>query len=63
MTKKVRVENADTSNHNVLVQTWVKGQDGEPDTLKEERELNNPTDLGEFWIWKEQYIVIKETDG
>lgn len=31
-----------------------------PDTMKEERELSNPTDLGEFWIWKEQYVVIKE---
>jgi hypothetical protein len=60
MTKKVRVENADTSNHKVVVQTWVKGQNGEPDTMKEERELNNPTDMGEFWIWQQQYVVIKE---
>ena len=60
MTKKVRVENADASNNKVIVQTWVKGQNGEPDTLKEERELNNPTDLGEFWVWQQQYVVIKE---
>lgn len=60
MTKKVRVENADISNHKVVVQTWVKGHNGEPDTMKEERELNNPTDLGEFWVWQDQYVVIKE---
>lgn len=60
MTKKVRVENADARNHKVVVQTWVKGQNGESDTLKEERELNNPADLGEFWIWQNQYILIKE---
>ena len=60
MTKKVRVENADGSNHKVVVQTWLKGQNGEPDTLKEERELNNPADMGDFWVWKEQYIIVKE---
>ena len=28
--------------------------------MKEERELNNPTDTGEFWIWQQQYVVINE---
>ena len=60
MTKKVRIENADLSTHKIVVQTWIKRADGGPDTLKEERELNSPTDLGEFWVWQQQYIIIKE---
>lgn len=60
MTKKVRIENADLSTHKIVVQTWIKGADGEPDTLKEERELNSPADLGEFWVWQQQYIIVKE---
>lgn len=60
MTKKVRIENADTSNHKVVVQTWVKGAEGEPDKMTEEKTLLNPTDLTEGYIWQGQYIVVKE---
>lgn len=60
MTKKVRIENADTSTHKVVVQTWSKGADGAPDTMQKEQELMYPADIGDFWVWKEQYIVVKE---
>ena len=49
MTKKVRIENADNSAHKVTVETWRKGANGEPDTLKDSREINSPTDLAECW--------------
>lgn len=61
MTKKIRIENADTSDWKVVVQQWERGQNNEPDRFIAETELNNPTDLKEFLIWKEKYLIIKET--
>jgi hypothetical protein len=63
MTKKVRIENADTSSHKVVVQTWARGVAGAPDTLVKEQELNTPADLCEAWVWQGQYVVIKEQEG
>jgi len=60
MTKRIRVENADISDHTVVVQTWTVGEDDEPDRLTDEQVLSVPTDLRDFLIWKEQYLVIKE---
>lgn len=60
MTKRVRIENADTSDHKLIVQTWQKGADGAEDVLVTEQELNNPTDITEGMVWQEQYLVIKE---
>ena len=39
MTKKVRIENADTSNFKVAVEVWDKGYNGEPDKLAFTRNL------------------------
>lgn len=60
MTKKVRIENADTSDHKVMVQVWIKGSGESPDILKEEKELGYPTQMSDFLIFKEQYLVVKE---
>ena len=60
MTKKVRIENADTSSHRLVVETWRKGADGQPDVLAETKELNNPADLAECWVWGGQYLVVRE---
>jgi len=65
MTKAIRVENADTSDHKVMVQVWEKGRDLgngsiEPDTMVEEHPLDNPTAMIEKTIWAERYLVIKE---
>jgi len=62
MTKAVRIENADNSDHIVIVQTWAKGFDNEPDNMIKEEELSYPTQMCEGMIWKEQYLVIKEKD-
>ena len=60
MTKKIRVENADSSTWKVVVETWRKGVEGEPDVKIADRELNYPCDLGDFMIWGDQYLVVKE---
>ncbi|MEL4280716.1 MULTISPECIES: hypothetical protein [Shewanella] len=59
MTKRIRVENADTSDHKVVVQLWDKGTDSAPDNLVKEFELHN-VQLEELTIWDTRYIVIKE---
>lgn len=62
MTKKVRIENADTSNYKVVVQTWDKGQNGEPDKLVHEHVLGCPCAMtgDETYITSTRYLVIKE---
>ena len=62
MTKRVRVENADTSSYKVAVQTWDKGINGAPDTLVSEQVLNNPCDITgqDTYITSTRYLVIKE---
>lgn len=58
MTKKVRIENADTSNYKILVQVWdVKDGDNH---LVETKMLNHPTDLVECSIWKGRFLVVRE---
>ena len=60
MTKKVRIENADCSDHKLVVQTWQKTGGEAPDVLVDEVQLINPTDICDAMVWAEQYIVVKE---
>jgi len=71
MTKKVRIENADTSNFKVVVQVWDKGAllpDGQggfnqaPDVLAFERNLDYPTAMtgDDVYLTSTRYIVVKE---
>lgn len=63
MTKKVRIENADTANYKVLVQVWETGYpEGAPDTLTFETVLNNPCDItnDSVYLTSTRYIVVKE---
>lgn len=63
MTKKVRIENADTSAYKVVVQVWDKGYPaGEPDTMAFERVLANPADMtgDDMFITSTRYLVVKE---
>ncbi|MAT70397.1 MAG: hypothetical protein CMJ58_12830 [Planctomycetaceae bacterium] len=62
MTKLVRIENADLGAHKLVVQTWVKGSNGEPDRKIGEEALNNPTDMCNGMVWAEQYLVVKEAE-
>ena len=63
MTKRVRVENADTANYKVVVQVWDKGYpEGEPDKLAFEKVLHNPCDItgDDVYLTSTRYLVIKE---
>lgn len=62
MTKRVRIENADTANFKVIVETWDKGQNGEPDTLASTKNLDYPTAMTgeETYLTSTRYIVVKE---
>ncbi len=63
MTKKVRIENADTSDFGVVVQVWDKSyMEGTPDVLVKEIPLSHPTAMtGEdVYITSTRYLVVKE---
>lgn len=63
MTKRVRIENADTSTYKVIVQVWDKGfPEGAPDTLAEEIMLANPCDMTgpNVYLTSTRYLVVKE---
>lgn len=62
MTKRVRIENADTSDYKVVVQVWDKTSEG--DVLVEEVRLDYPTamtgDHGGVYLTSTRYLVVKE---
>lgn len=62
MTKRVRIENADTSDFKVVVQVWDKGQNGGPDVLAREHRLDYPTAMtgDDVYLTSTRYLVIKE---
>lgn len=63
MTKKVRIENADTSNYKVIVQIWDKGYpEGAPDKLAKEIRLDSPCAMtgDDVYLTSTRYIVVKE---
>jgi hypothetical protein len=63
MTKKVRIENADTAPYKVVVETWERSTLPDvPDTLVGSLRLDHPTQMtgdGTF-ITSTRYLVIKE---
>ncbi len=63
MTKAIRVENADTSIYQVVVQTWDK-VDGEPDKLVSEQILAHPTAMtnDNTYLTSTRYLVVKEKE-
>lgn len=64
MTKRVRIENADSNtSFKVVVQVWDKGYpEGEPDKLAQEVTLHNPCDItgSDIYLTNTRYLVIKE---
>jgi len=60
MTKQVRIENADTSDHKLTVQTWQKRADG--DIMVKEESADYPTAMVTGLVFREQYLIIKETE-
>jgi hypothetical protein len=64
LTKKVRIENADTSDFKVVVRVYEKAfEEGVPDELIHEEKLINPCDMtGEdLVITDSRYVVITES--
>ena len=63
MTKKVRIENADTADHQVDVEIWDKGYPaGEPDVLVRTVPLDYPTAMTDdgVYLTSTRYIVVRE---
>lgn len=63
MTKKVRIENADTTDYKVVVQIWDKGYpEGQPDVMTKEIMLGHPTAMtgDDVYLTSTRYIVVKE---
>ncbi|MEN6630214.1 MAG: hypothetical protein ABFC42_11260 [Sulfuricella sp.] len=63
MTKRVRIENADTSNYKIVVEIWDKGYpEGEPDKLAKTIHLDSPTAMtgDDCYLTSTRYIVVKE---
>ncbi len=61
MTKKIRIENADTSNHSVKVIVQRKNAAGEwEDVPAESVDLSSPTQLAEKWIHQQQRLIVEE---
>ena len=71
MTKQIRIENADTSPHKVIVEIWDKGAqlpDGmggfnqAPDTLVRTINLDHPTAMTDSGVYltSTRYLVVKE---
>ncbi len=54
MTKAIRIENADTSDHKVVVEVW------ENEILTSTHELDYPTALTTLTIWNGRHLVIRE---
>jgi hypothetical protein len=62
MTKQVRIENADTSNHPVRVTAQVKNEAGEWVDEPGYTQINNPTAMVHAYIHAGRRIIIEERD-
>lgn len=63
MTKKVRIENADTSNFKVVVEVWDKSYpEGTPDKLAFTVNLDYPTAMtgDNLYLTSTRYFIVKE---
>ena len=68
MTKLIRIENADVSNHKVKINVYdrsnaVPAEPGVilPDRLVESFDLNSPCAMKEVYIHHSRYVVIEES--
>ena len=62
MTKKVRIENADTAPYKVVVEVWDKGFDGAEDVKAFEKQLHNPCQItgDDIYITSTRYLIVRE---
>ena len=61
MTKRVRVENADTGKDIKLVIDLIEiDPRTREETVISSTVLTNPADLAEFYIWNNRYLKVRE---
>lgn len=60
MTKLVRIENADTSAHKVVVDVYEKRAGNEPDALVQTLPLDHPAAMTSAYIHGTRYLVVRE---
>lgn len=61
MTKSVRIENADTSDHKLVAEVWdITSVDGSTKRLVESVNLDFPTAMATLTVWGTRYLVIRE---
>ena len=60
MTKAIRIENADTSNHKVVVEVWYKNHVTGEDVKEKEVLLDYPTSMTTEYIHDSKYLIIRE---
>lgn len=61
MTKAIRIENADNSNHKIRVRVMQRFA-LEPDKEIEVIDLSCPTQLITKTVWKGQYLIVEEVE-
>jgi hypothetical protein len=60
MTKKIRIENADSSNYDVEISIWDKASADPLSTKVDTVVLRNPADMFETYITETRYVVVFE---
>lgn len=60
MTKAIRIENADTSDHKVVIEVWHEGHEGEPHIFERRIDLSMPTQQITEYVYKGKYLIIRE---
>lgn len=63
MTKKVRIENADTTTFKVVVEVWEKGYPaGTPDKMVDTHKLDYPAQMTpeSLYITSTRYLIVRE---
>jgi hypothetical protein len=64
MTTRTRIENADTSGHGLRVSVFEIGQEGQPDTLVMQFDLDQPCQMTgpDLHASATRYIVVREKE-
>ena len=63
MTRKVHIEDIQDSDNTgiyLVVETWNKGKNGEPDVMLHEDVMYGLTDVRNFYVDSTRYLVVKE---
>jgi hypothetical protein len=61
MTKLVRIENADNSNHKIRILEQLLDKDGNwVTTEKPLMTLDHPTDMASWSVWEGRRLIIEE---